>query len=143
MDKKLFIRAVISVVIGSIIAVGITVLNIYLFHPEIDYNVLYLIPASTGGIVGLGFFVCERRIMHTEDKLKMQIDVTKRLIPMCSHCKKVLVRPENADQSKEWLAVDEFLRETLDLIFTHSVCPNCMHQHYDVDFLTSEKEKDV
>ena len=52
------------------------------------------------------------------------LDILKKLIPICSFCKKI------RDESGDWQLVDRFFQERLSIQFTHSVCPECMEEHY-------------
>lgn len=56
----------------------------------------------------------------------------ERLVPICTHCKKV------RDDEQYWSQVDAYLQKHLDLQFTHSVCPDCFAaQKAEIDKLYS------
>jgi hypothetical protein len=44
----------------------------------------------------------------------------RRLIPICAWCKKV------RDEEEYWESVESYLKEHLDLNFTHGICPDCL-----------------
>ena len=48
----------------------------------------------------------------------------KRLIPICSNCKKI------RNDENYWEAVADYLNKHADLEFTHSICPECAHKLY-------------
>jgi hypothetical protein len=48
----------------------------------------------------------------------------RRLIPICAWCKKV------RDEQEYWESVESYLKDHLDLNFTHGICPDCMAEHH-------------
>ena len=59
-----------------------------------------------------------------------ELVMLRQLIPLCSSCKKVR-RDDNY-----WENVDEYLRQRMNLDFSHGICPDCMKELYPG--LTSE-----
>ena len=53
-----------------------------------------------------------------------ELRALRRLIPICSRCKKV------RDDQEYWHHVEEYLKEQLDVDFTHSICPECADELY-------------
>jgi hypothetical protein len=43
----------------------------------------------------------------------------RRLIPICSVCKKV------RDDTESWLRLEHYFRDRWDVDFTHGLCPDC------------------
>lgn len=57
-----------------------------------------------------------------------EIITLKRLLPICSNCKKI------RNDEDYWEAVADYLRKHADLEFTHSICPECAKKLYpDLD----------
>jgi hypothetical protein len=57
-----------------------------------------------------------------------ELTALREIVPICSHCKKI------RNDEKYWESVEAFLAPRLGLIFSHSVCPDCLTTHYpDVD----------
>ena len=57
-----------------------------------------------------------------------EIITLKRLLPICSNCKKM------RNDEDYWEAVADYLRKHADLEFTHSICPECAQKLYpDLD----------
>lgn len=57
----------------------------------------------------------------------------RRLLPICSHCKKV------RDSEDLWQRVDVYLNKHLDIDFTHGLCPDCIAELYP-DFIEEPKK---
>ena len=53
-----------------------------------------------------------------------EITTLKRLIPICTSCKKI------RNDENYWEAVADYLNKHADLEFTHSICPACAHKLY-------------
>ena len=45
------------------------------------------------------------------------------LLPVCSFCKKIRV-------NEEWVAIERYVSEHSDAVFSHGFCPECGEQHY-------------
>jgi two-component system, response regulator PdtaR len=52
------------------------------------------------------------------------VKTLKRLLPICSFCKKV------RDDDGYWSDVDSYLRNHSEILFSHGVCPDCLTEHY-------------
>ncbi len=63
-----------------------------------------------------------KRVRELEDSLA-QIKELRRLLPICSYCRKV-----RADEDY-WQQVDEYLTAQAALQFSHSICPECWTKH--------------
>jgi PAS domain-containing protein len=65
-------------------------------------------------------FSCENRrlVLLVLEDISELIDL-QRLVPICTHCKKV------RDDDEYWSHVEAYMEKHLDLQFTHSVCPEC------------------
>ncbi len=59
----------------------------------------------------------------------------KSLIPICSNCKNIWI-----DES-HWQSVERYLKEHLDLNFTHGICPECTKKLYP-DYYSRSKAPD-
>jgi len=53
-----------------------------------------------------------------------ELRALRRLIPICSRCKKI------RDDDEYWHHVEEYLKDQLDMDFTHSICPECASELY-------------
>lgn len=46
------------------------------------------------------------------------------ILPICSHCKKI------RDDEGYWQQVEKYFAERSDTKFSHSICPDCLQEHY-------------
>jgi nitrogen-specific signal transduction histidine kinase len=53
-----------------------------------------------------------------------ELRTLRHLIPICSRCKKI------RDDQEYWHHVEEYLKDQLDVDFTHSICPECANKLY-------------
>ena len=65
-------------------------------------------------------------VTHSDPMEKPQDFCTARekdiILPICSCCKQI------RDRSGAWKQLEEYLRDHFDLLFTHSLCPECAKQ---------------
>lgn len=54
----------------------------------------------------------------------IELRALRRLIPICARCKKI------RDDQEYWHHVEEYLKDQLDVDFTHSICPECASELY-------------
>jgi hypothetical protein len=60
-------------------------------------------------------------------ELKQALDHIKTLqgiLPICAFCKKI------RDDGGYWNQVEAYFSRHSDTMFSHSICPECMKQHY-------------
>ena len=72
----------------------------------------------------------DRERQETIEKLKKaqdEIRTLKGILPLCSFCKKI------RDEKGDWEQVDEYLYKHSEVDISHSVCPDCMKEHYPED----------
>lgn len=51
-----------------------------------------------------------------------EITLFKRMIPICSVCRKV------RDDKESWLRIERYFKDTLDVDFSHGYCPECLEK---------------
>jgi hypothetical protein len=64
-----------------------------------------------------------------------ELRTLRQLIPICSNCKKI------RDDQEYWHHVEEYLKDQLDVDFTHSICPECANQLYPQMYRENGDEK--
>ncbi len=64
----------------------------------------------------------EKQRKDLETALKT-IKTLEKLLPICSYCKKI--RAEDSS----WSAVEVYISEHTDTMFSHSICPDCYQEH--------------
>lgn len=57
-----------------------------------------------------------------------EIKTLKGILPLCSFCKKI------RDDKGYWRAVDEYIYNHSEADISHSVCPECMKEHYPEEY---------
>ena len=45
-------------------------------------------------------------------------------VPICAHCKQI------RDEHDQWIRVETYVQDRTEAEFTHSICPQCLHDHY-------------
>jgi len=58
------------------------------------------------------------RVRELETALS-QVKQLQGLLPICSYCKKI------RDEANYWQRVDSYLTDHTDVLFSHSICPDC------------------
>jgi hypothetical protein len=53
-----------------------------------------------------------------------ELRVLEGMLPICSFCKKV------RGEDDRWMQIERYVAERSDSDFTHSLCPECMEEHY-------------
>jgi hypothetical protein len=65
----------------------------------------------------------DQLIKKLETALK-EINVYKKLVPICSYCKKI------RDRENHWHSFESYLHKTSDISFSHGICPECKKKLY-------------
>ena len=74
--------------------------------------------------------------LYTYIKIKQLREADRRikeletLLPICSSCKKIRTNNDEPKEIKSWTSIEEYLRKNNEMIFTHTVCPECMKKLY-------------
>lgn len=79
-------------------------------------------------------YAIERQRLMTE--LKEALERVKQLegmLPMCSICKNI------RDDKGYWNSVETYITRHSEAVFSHSLCPDCAHKHYQ-EFLPSRPD---
>ena len=78
------------------------------------------------GFIGSCIDVQERREAREALKTAQQRETERlrQLLPICSNCHKV------RDDHGYWSAIEQYMRETQDVRFTHGLCPICIEKLY-------------
>jgi hypothetical protein len=99
-------------------------------HADSDMMVLLIliicaIAAITASVVAV-FIIQIRRIRLASRRLKE----IERLLPLCSRCKKIRTANGAPDDPGSWMSIDDYLKDHRGMIFTHSLCPDCIAELY-------------
>lgn len=69
----------------------------------------------------------EDKVEERTQKLKVAMSEIKQLsgmLPICSHCKKI------RDDKGYWNNVEEYVSRHSEVVFSHGICPSCIHEFY-------------
>ncbi len=69
----------------------------------------------------------ERTLQQEKEKLQEALSEIKTLqgiIPICSYCKQI------RDDEGLWNALEEYIRQRSEAVFSHSICPDCLRKHF-------------
>ena len=94
-------------------------------------------------VVGIGIFFkvtnpIIKKLNETIDNLQKALGEVKTLrgiLPICSFCKKI------RDDKGYWNQVEVYVKNRSDADFSHSICPDCMKEHYPEEHADIEREK--
>ena len=96
-----------------------------------DLILRFLGSFSTVSVVSCGLELIRKRyleqLIEEKEALRKAIDeiqVLKRLIPICSSCKKI------RDDKGYWTEIETYMKEHGDLAFSHGICPECAGKLY-------------
>lgn len=106
-----------------------TVLTIQM-HADRDLRNLELIIASAIILViGSALTALARQIKRYRSA-ETRLAEIEQLLPICSSCKKIRTDNDHPEDPKSWTSIDQYLHEQKDMLFTHSICPDCMMKLY-------------
>jgi len=103
-------------------------------------SALFAIFFITAG-VGLFFHITNpivKRLTDTVARLEKALEEVKTLrgiLPICSFCKKI------RDDKGYWNQVEVYIEARSDADFSHSICPDCLKEHYPNEFERMAPEK--
>ena len=76
----------------------------------------------------------ERELRHSKEMLERtneelqaaltEVKTLRGLIPICSHCKKIL------DDKGFWTQIEAYVARHTEAQFTHGICPDCLNKYY-------------
>jgi hypothetical protein len=66
----------------------------------------------------------ERLLKERVDEALGQVRVLQGLLPICSYCKKI------RDDTGYWNQLEGYIRHHSEAEFTHSLCPECLREHF-------------
>lgn len=96
-------------------------------------TILGFILGPPGGILWMGianralsiFAIWVTAILSLQQKeAEEQIQLLRRLLPICSSCKKI------RDDQGYWNQVERYLETHTRVVLTHSICPECVEKWY-------------
>jgi nitrate/nitrite-specific signal transduction histidine kinase len=110
-------------------------------HADHDLRVMGLIIASAIMIITGVIVAAMVRQVRRYRRAETRLAEIEQLLPICSSCKKIRTDNDHPENPRSWTSIDEYLRDKKDMVFTHSICPDCMMKIYPGVF-NEEKKKD-
>lgn len=77
----------------------------------------------------------DRKILF--EKALSELNILRGILPLCSFCKKI------RDDTGYWESVDIYIHKYSQADISHSICPDCMREHYASEYESMMKEKDA
>ncbi|MBN2079676.1 MAG: type IV pili methyl-accepting chemotaxis transducer N-terminal domain-containing protein [Spirochaetes bacterium] len=99
-------------------------------HASRDQVILGLIVSSAILIVIGALIVALARDMRRLRETSRRLREIERLLPICSNCKKIRNEEGTPDNRESWVSIETYLRENREMLFTHSLCPECQKKLY-------------
>jgi hypothetical protein len=97
--------------------------------PFIKASLLSGLSAIAAIILGAGLFLkitnpILRKLNETVTQLSSEVKTLRGILPICSFCKRV------RNDKGYWDQVEVYVRQHSEAEFSHSVCPDCLKEHY-------------
>lgn len=64
------------------------------------------------------------RVGQQQRALLQRVKTLEGLLPICSFCKRI------RDEREDWKQLETYITARSEAQFSHSICPDCMKQHY-------------
>lgn len=79
----------------------------------------------------------KHRMEQERARLKNEISMLRKMLPICSRCKKI------RDDEGYWHNVENYLKSNAGMMFSHGLCPDCIRDLYPefVDTLPFDEEE--
>jgi hypothetical protein len=72
-------------------------------------------------------------VIYMSYRMLRKMKYLEGFLPVCSFCKKIRI-------DNEWIQLEQYISAHSDAVFSHSLCPDCMQEHYG-DILKKAKDK--
>ena len=116
----------------------------YFLHPEIPYfDEEHLL---VGGVTALVSSVLFGMLLIYLRKLNKALSIIKKLekfLPICAYCKKIQKPDSDSYQNDSWEEIESYISKRTTCMFSHSICPECLHKHYPQFMESFTKENEV
>jgi nitrate/nitrite-specific signal transduction histidine kinase len=99
-------------------------------HADSDQRDLRLFITSAVILIIVSVLVLLAREIKRYRRAAKRLEEIEQLLPICAGCKKIRVNESLPSDPRSWTSIEEYLREKKDMVFTHSLCPDCMMKYY-------------
>ncbi|HPC41625.1 MAG TPA: type IV pili methyl-accepting chemotaxis transducer N-terminal domain-containing protein [Spirochaetota bacterium] len=117
---------------------AVTAINKYADKDQMEMG---LIIASAILLVIAAIAVSMVRQVKRYRRAETRLAEIEQLLPICSSCKKIRTDNDHPENPRSWTSIDEYLRDKKDMVFTHSICPDCMMKLYPGMFKDDTKKE--
>lgn len=99
-------------------------------HANNDGRMLRLIILSAVTVVAVIFIAVFLRYVRRFRSTAARLSEIELLLPICASCKRIRTDNDRPDDVRSWTSIEEYLRTNKEMLFTHSICPDCMNRLY-------------
>ena len=127
MKKERFVKKIIRIeIIGFLIVIIISWLDELLDIPHIFFGaspspINYFESILESTLISVIAII----IIVITHMLLQRLNFLEGVLPVCSFCKKIRIK-------KQWVPIERYIRDRSEADFSHSVCPECAEQHYEI-----------
>jgi soluble cytochrome b562 len=75
----------------------------------------------------------ERLLKEKINELEQALSHIKKLegvLPICAQCKRIRLEGRPSQNPRSWVKIESYLSTRTDAKFSHTICPDCMHELY-------------
>ena len=109
---------------------------------EVRWCHLFHNPLPGGGFVRTFTDITERKTIEKEKEKLIEelqealseVQTLRGILPICSFCKNI------RDDKGYWRQVESYFQHHSGILFSHSLCPQCAHEHYP-NFFNKDTEE--
>jgi nitrate/nitrite-specific signal transduction histidine kinase len=99
-------------------------------HAGKDDRVMGLIISSAIAIVIIAVLLALVRQVRRYRLASARLEEIEHLLPICSSCKKIRTDNKKPMDPRSWVSIEQYLHTNKDMLFTHSLCPDCAEKLY-------------
>ena len=92
----------------------------------------YVLPFVFGGFTGVVVSFHILKIKELNFQLMGHINNLEKIIPICSHCKKIRKTDCAPEDQDSWEQLEKHISHKTKSAFSHGICPDCLHEHHNI-----------
>lgn len=121
----------VSYVILVLLMTNLNAIVDHYLHPEIPYfDEEHLFVGGATGLASALLFGLVLVYMYYLNKAMSKIQVLEKVLPICSHCKKIRHPELDPAKSESWETLETYIAQKTSSKFSHGICPDCFSRHY-------------
>lgn len=71
-----------------------------------------------------------RNLIDEFEQVLNEVRTLLGILPICSHCKRIRIEGGDPKDPPVWSLVEAYVDQQTEAEFSHSVCPECLREHY-------------